>query len=128
MGKIQRRRKSEPTIALINIVFLMLVFFLVAGTLAQPIDGQLQLVETSELKGRAPPDALIIHQDGQLSYRGQRLLDVAAFTAERDAEQLAKVRVVPDRELDASRLVEISRALRAEGSGSVVIVTEQALR
>ncbi|MEM6825814.1 MAG: biopolymer transporter ExbD [Pseudomonadota bacterium] len=128
MGKIQRRRKSEPTIALINIVFLMLVFFLVAGTLAQPIDGQLQLVETSELKGRAPPDALIIHQDGQLSYRGQRLLDVAAFTAERDAEQLAKVRVVPDRELDANRLVEISRALRAEGSGSVVIVTEQALR
>ncbi|HBR39356.1 MAG TPA: biopolymer transporter ExbD, partial [Sulfitobacter pontiacus] len=33
--------QREPTIALINIVFLMLVFFMVAGTLAQPLDPDL---------------------------------------------------------------------------------------
>ena len=38
--------QREPTIALINIVFLMLVFFMVAGTLAQPLDPDLKLVET----------------------------------------------------------------------------------
>jgi biopolymer transport protein ExbD len=35
--------------------------------------------------------------------------------------------VVPGRELPASRLVEIGRALRAAGAERVVIVTERAL-
>ena len=59
MRRIVRRKKGEPTIALINIVFLMLIFFLVAGTLAQPLDGDLELVATSDLEGREPPEALV---------------------------------------------------------------------
>ena len=47
------KRQKEPTIALINIVFLMLVFFMVAGTLAQPLSRDLELVKTSDLEGRA---------------------------------------------------------------------------
>ncbi len=35
MRRARTASKREPTIALINIVFLMLVFFMVAGTLAQ---------------------------------------------------------------------------------------------
>ncbi|HBT01217.1 MAG TPA: biopolymer transporter ExbD, partial [Citreicella sp.] len=38
MRKVRQKTEREPTIALINIVFLMLIFFLVAGTLAQPLD------------------------------------------------------------------------------------------
>lgn len=34
----RQKSEREPTIALINIVFLMLVFFMVAGTLAAPLD------------------------------------------------------------------------------------------
>ena len=30
----QRSQKAESTVALINVVFLMLIFFLIAGTLA----------------------------------------------------------------------------------------------
>lgn len=55
MIKPRQRSKREPTIALINIVFLMLVFFMVAGTLAQPLDPELKLVKTEELDGIAPP-------------------------------------------------------------------------
>ena len=127
MRKIRRRKKGEPTIALINIVFLMLTFFLVAGTLAQPLDGELKLIRTAELEGREPPDALVVHEDGALSFRGERLADVAGFAAGLDADQLKRVKIVPDRALDASRLVEVSRALRGAGAQSVVIVTERAL-
>ncbi len=127
MQKIRRKKKGEPTIALINIVFLMLIFFLVAGTLAQPLDGELNLIRTAELEGREPPDALVVHEDGALSYRGERLAEVAGFAAGLDADQLERVKIVPDRALDASRLVEVSRALRAAGAQSVVIVTERAL-
>ena len=73
MRQITRKKKAEPTIALINIVFLMLIFFLVAGTLAQPLDGELELIETNALDGREPPDALVINAAGDLSYRGTAL-------------------------------------------------------
>ncbi|MEM8801322.1 MAG: biopolymer transporter ExbD [Pseudomonadota bacterium] len=128
MRRIARRTKGEPTIALINIVFLMLIFFLVAGTLAQPLDGDLQLIETSDLEGREPPDALVLHADGRLSYRGETQTDVSVFLSGKDEEDLSQVRVVPDRNAEADALVEVSRALRAAGALEVVIVTERALQ
>lgn len=127
MRHIRRKKKSEPTIALINIVFLMLIFFLVAGTVAQPLDSELRLVETADLEGREPPDAIVIREDGTATYRGTALIDVTGFAAGLKTEQLLRVKVVPDRALDASRLVEVSRNLRAAGARSVVIVTERAL-
>ncbi|MDX8354810.1 ExbD/TolR family protein [Cognatiyoonia sp. IB215182] len=128
MRQITRKKKAEPTIALINIVFLMLIFFLVAGTLAQPLDRELELVETSALDGREPPDALVINAAGDLSYRGTALPDVVAFLQDRAEDQLAEVRIVPDRALAADRLVEVSRNLREGGAQSVIIVTERALQ
>ena len=128
MRRIARRKKGEPTIALINIVFLMLIFFLVAGTLAQPLDGDLQLIETSDLEGREPPDALVLHADGRLSYRGETQADVSMFLSGKGEDDLSQVRVVPDRNAQADALVEVSRALRAAGAQEVVIVTERALQ
>lgn len=126
MPRVTRKKKAEPTIALINIVFLMLIFFLVAGTLAQPLDGALKLIETGDLEGREPPDALVLHANGDISYRGAPMEDVLGFAADLGPEGLAKVKIVPDRSVDASRLVEVSRNLRAAGAQSIVIVTERA--
>lgn len=127
MRRLLRRRKPEPTIALINIVFLMLVFFLVAGTLAQPLESALSLVQIRALEGQAPPDALVVHSDGSLSHGGATLADAAAFLQGRGAGELARVRLLPDRALPAAELVRLAQALRAGGAQSVVIVTEQAL-
>lgn len=128
MRQIMRKRKPEPTIALINIVFLMLIFFLVAGTLAQPLDGDLDLIETRTLEGREPPDALVIGADGTLSYRGAPLADVATFLQDKTDDARAAIRIVPDRALAADRLVEVAQQLRSGGAQSVIIVTERALQ
>ena len=128
MRRVARRKKGEPTIALINIVFLMLIFFLVVGTLAQPLDGDLQLIETSDLEGREPPDALVLHADGRLSYRGEIQADVLMFLSGKGEDDLSQVRGIPDRNAEADALVEVSRALRAAGAQEVVIVTERALQ
>ncbi|MEL6206235.1 MAG: biopolymer transporter ExbD, partial [Pseudomonadota bacterium] len=77
----RRRAEREPTIALINIVFLMLIFFLVAGTLARPLDPDLTLVQTADLGPAGPPDALVVHADGRLSFRGDDLASAAAYLA-----------------------------------------------
>jgi biopolymer transport protein ExbD len=127
---LPKSRAKEPTIALINIVFLMLVFFLVAGTLARPLPQELTLVSTDSLEASPPPDALVLHADGSLTFRGGELADAAAFLKARDsgAEGGGAVRVVPDRDVLAETLVHIARALKAGGAEKVFIVTEQALK
>lgn len=117
------RRRRDPTIALINVVFLMLIFFLIAGTVAPPLEKDLELVDTSGLEGREPPDALVLRADGTLSYRGTPI-DPADYMAGHDA---GPVRIVPDRDARGVRLMEVSGALRRLGANSVVLVTERAL-
>ena len=124
-----RRQKTErePTIALINIVFLMLIFFLVAGTLARPLDKDLTLVRTADLDTAAPADALVIHADGRMTWRGAPQASAARFMAQLPAEARARVRIIPDRDLNAADLVRIGRALRGAGAEKIVIVTAKAL-
>ena len=119
------RTRREPTIALINIVFLMLIFFMAAATLAPPLDGALKLVRTADLEGRAPPDALVVHADGRLAYRGAAVADAAAYMAQVGAEEV--VRIVPDAELPAPDLIRLGEALRRAGASRVVMVTERGL-
>ena len=121
------RRRREPTIALINIVFLMLIFFMAAATLAPPIDGDLRLVKTAELEGRAPPDALVIHADGRLEYRGAPMPDAAAYMADLPRDGQETVRIVPDADLPADDLIRLGAALRRSGAGRVLMVTERGL-
>jgi biopolymer transport protein ExbD len=119
--------QREPTIALINIVFLMLVFFMVAGTLAQPLDPSLTLVETRELEGQAPPNALVVYPDGRIAFEGNDQADAATFVASLSEEDRETVRLVPDRALPAAALVDLTRELRTAGAQRVMLVTERAL-
>ncbi|MEM8654319.1 MAG: biopolymer transporter ExbD [Pseudomonadota bacterium] len=121
------RPKREPTIALINIVFLMLVFFMVAGTLSPPLDRDLALINTDDLEGRPPPDALVVHADGRMSFRGTDQPDAAFYVRSLGPDAKAEVRIVPDRDLPAAQLVTLGRDLRRAGAEKVIIVTERGL-
>ncbi len=138
------RRPREPTITLINIVFLMLIFFLIAGTLAPPLDPDLTLVSTDEMQeGREPPDALVIGATGAMTYRGEAM-DAATYVAlmaepgsETGGEiggeiggrpEITTVRIVPDRDLAAHKLLEIGRALQEAGADRVFLVTQRSLK
>ncbi|MGK7754234.1 MULTISPECIES: ExbD/TolR family protein [unclassified Roseovarius] len=127
MRKVKTSSRREPTIALINIVFLMLVFFMVAGTLSQPLDKDLSLVRTADLEGRSPPDTLVVHPDGRMSFRGEDIASAEDFLERRSEEEREVVRVVPDQELSAQTLVNLARDLRGAGAQRVVIVTERGL-
>ncbi|SEK38625.1 biopolymer transport protein ExbD [Roseovarius nanhaiticus] len=124
------RSRSEPTIALINIVFLMLIFFMISGTLARPLDPALDLVRTADLEGRAPPDALVIHADGRLSHRDQDIASAEAYISALPPDRRGPdttIRIVPDRDLPADIMVDVARALSAAGAARVMIVTERGL-
>tara|TARA_R110002020_G_scaffold400596_10_gene610958 strand:- start:64691 stop:65080 length:390 start_codon:yes stop_codon:yes gene_type:complete len=128
MRRLEKAKpQREPTIALINIVFLMLVFFMVAGTLSQPLDPALTLVQTRSLDGNAPPRALVVYPDGRLTYEGQAQSDAATFVGSLSEEEREVVRLVPDRTLSAATLVTLTRDLRTAGAQRVVLVTQRAL-
>jgi len=128
MRRPATRRPKEPTIALINIVFLMLIFFMVAGTLSSSLDRDIQLVETQTLEGREPPDALVINKDGQLRHQGVVLSSVAAFLDRPNNRSRDVVRLLPDRDLRATELLRISTELRAAGADRIMIATERVMR
>lgn len=95
------------------------------GTIAQPLDPELTLVRTSEIDPSAPPDALVIGPDGAMSYRGAPVADASAYLALTDRPDDTVIRVVPDRDLPAAKLIEIGAALQAGGAERVMIVTER---
>ncbi|WP_282077504.1 ExbD/TolR family protein [Epibacterium ulvae] len=130
MIKIKRKKNSgkEPTIALINIVFLMLVFFMIAGTLAPPLDPDMKLVQTDQLNPQNPPDTLVIRADGSLWLRNIKLTSIAAYMERLSDEDRDTVRIVPDRALPAKQLMSHVGQMRREGANHVLLVTEKALR
>jgi len=129
---LSRRRPSknqrEPTIALINVVFLMLVFFMVAGSLAPSLDPAVRLVKASELEASPPPDALVIRADGTLSFRGAELTSPEAYVRILREEQPAFVaRLVPDRALPATALLAVAKELRHLGAARITLLSERNL-
>ncbi|MGS4944119.1 ExbD/TolR family protein [Meridianimarinicoccus sp. RP-17] len=118
------RARRETTIPLINVVFLLLVFFLVAGTIAPPLDRDVTLVDTAALEGAPPPDAVVLRADGRLFYRGAEI-DTADYLAQRLSDPAATVRIVPDRAVPAQRLIAVAAALRGDAARDVVIVTRR---
>jgi biopolymer transport protein ExbD len=115
------RARAEPTIALINVVFLMLVFFLVAGQIANPVDHDVTLVSAPLDPSDAPQDVLVITADGARYWQGA-VADPADFAA---AQGDGPLRIMPDRDTDARALVILAAELRALAGQDVVLVTEQ---
>lgn len=116
-----RRQGGEPTIGLINVVFLLLVFFLIAGSLAPAPDASLRLLSIPEGIAQAPADALVLTAEGMVLHRGQPV-DPAVHVA--GLSDPALVRVMPDRAAPAGLLVELADRLIAAGAERVVLLGE----
>ena len=120
------KKPKEPTIALINIVFLLLIFFLAASTLAPPMDEHVQLIDTQLLDNDPPPSALVIRADGSLFLQGERItVDsyLSTITAQQDDDNRPSVRLVPDKNVAAKTLIKIANQLQQGGIPSIKLVT-----
>lgn len=121
----QRRKstKQEPTTALINIVFLILIFFMVAGTLSKPASKGIEFVSSEALECCAPTDALAIAQDGSLTLDDYPLPNIAHYRAKLPTDAPI-ARLAPDRNLPAQDLVSIVQQLNQAGISDIKILTE----
>ncbi len=127
-----KRNPQESTITLINVVFLMLIFFLIAGTLTPPLDKDVSLITTSQSDKAEPPDALFVTAEGLMRTRGVEVTAEAYVASARQMQLLlpedpVTVKIAADRDLPATRLIEIVGELRDAGAARVSVVTERAM-
>ncbi|MEJ8572606.1 biopolymer transporter ExbD [Microbaculum marinum] len=125
-----RRPADDGIVPLINIVFLLLIFFLIVGTIAPKPDISVAYPETEKSPvTRAPADALYVSSGGYISYRGAALdIDslAAAVTAVPRDDADGPLPVVVDRALPAPELAPVLGALAGAGVESVRLITLRA--
>ncbi|WP_319529805.1 biopolymer transporter ExbD [uncultured Cohaesibacter sp.] len=135
-AKAHKRVLPENTIPLINIVFLMLIFFLIAGTVAPPVSPSLN-PPTAEQLPQIPPaeNAVEILADGTLVHRGENLTLEEAIqrfpssttdqTANEDGAEIdgTILHILADKSLTADKLMPVLKAFRAAGHRSIRLVT-----
>jgi biopolymer transport protein ExbD len=123
MKRVTKRSKMEPVISLINIVFLILIFFMVTGTLSRHDDGGLTFVQTTGLECCSDTDALSISSTGKLSYKGTDIASPTAYIDTLEGESKS-VKLMPDQNLMAHQLLQIVKQFQALGVDQLLILTE----
>ncbi|MTI17304.1 biopolymer transporter ExbD [Rhodobacteraceae bacterium RKSG542] len=120
----KQKATFDSTIPLINVVFLMLIFFMVAGTITTGMRADIippTVTATSEREQVA--EAVFIDSSGRL-FIGDNELEPQGIPAGPYTEENPLTLVV-DRSLSAQQLTEILSALKAQGIGYVALVTER---
>ena len=125
MKRVFKATKREPIISLINIVFLILIFFMVAGSLSSNRASGIEFVEAQGLECCSEDDALDILADGTLMKQGKPLASLDQFIAETESLDVT-IRLRPDRNLPANELLNRVKTLKAAGARHIMVLTEQA--
>lgn len=125
MKPVARRPGAESAIGLINIVFLMLIFFLIAGTIGRAPDAAVQLIQIRDGERTPPRDALVLTVDGTLRHDYAETTVEAYLASLTDEPRVA--RILPDRDAPAARLITLAQELRAAGVERVIVLGEGAL-
>ena len=122
------KREDEHILPLINIVFLLLIFFMVAGRLTASDSFRVTPPRsTSRTPGDAQALILSIEQDGQLAINGTAVAHeaVGAAVARRLADDTAAapVRLEADAAAEAMTVVKVMVALREAGVTDLQLLT-----
>lgn len=124
----RRDRREDNVVPMINIVFLLLLFFMVAGRLAPDSGAEVRPpASASEAPLPRGLPEIVIHADGAMRFRGREL--AAAELAERllvDGVPPAAVRLRADAEAAAGTVTAVVDRLAALGVERLLLATTRA--
>ncbi|MEP2980634.1 MAG: biopolymer transporter ExbD [Lentilitoribacter sp.] len=124
--RLERRHKQkqqENTIPLINVVFLMLVFFLIAGTIAPSADNEITPV-VSMLDQQSPPEeAISLRKDGSMYFQGAELDMMLPLPAQLDKSD--RLIMYPDQNSNAQVFAEKVAQLKSKSSKPISILIKR---
>ena len=117
------RPRGESTIALINVVFLLLVFFLVAGTISSQSARDVTLANSQQgVAAENGGGVVVLLPDGSLMWNGEAV-DVDLLLAQ--AVPDLPLRIAADQNAPAGRLVALVADLRAAGFDDVAVLVSR---
>jgi biopolymer transport protein ExbD len=120
-------RRELDLIGLINAVFLLLVFFVVTGTIQTRTPNEIELANSVEGELRpAPPDAIALSADGDwiLGAGIAQPADIAAWIASKGEESPIEIWV--DARLGARLFQEKLRSLDGLSGRTIKVITSRA--
>lgn len=138
--KLQNHTKEEPTVdltSLIDVVFLLLIFFMVSTTFERQALLKVDLPEASEVEDESDiPDSLelVIDDEGRMFLNDQRLVDSDARTLRAAIqEQAGDNRGIPlilraDRETPHHHVVTAMDVAAQLGFSNLSIATDRSAR
>lgn len=116
-----RRASREPVVPMINVVFLLLIFFLMTAQIVPPAPFDLTLPNASGDED-AGQMALYINANGEIAFETAR--GEAALARAADLPKGTPLRLYADATLPAATLAQVLTRLAALGATQVEIVTE----
>jgi len=120
------RSKDESILPLINIVFLLLIFFMLAGVLAQSPPFELTPPSTAETADKAQlnNDVLSIAADGRIALGGETMDPEVLPQALGDWPKDKPLQIRADGQLKADALTGLFATLRSAGISEVKLLTQ----
>ena len=124
--KLTRRRRlaeTESVVPLINIVFLLLIFFMVAGELAAPTPFPLEPPQSSsDLASKTRDTELFVSSGGKLSLDGTDVTEATLVSA-LGSTPPEQVRIAADGQVEARLVGRLLAKLKAAGVKRAYLVT-----
>ena len=115
---------EERTLPLVNVVFLLLIFFMLSGQLAA-VDPFQTVPPQSASEGQTPPRQFVVHlgADGRLAVDGEIMNEIALGRVLAQHGGSPAVRLKADGRVDAVRTVAVMEVLRSAGIEKVDLLT-----
>lgn len=123
------RRRGDNLIPLINVVFLLLIFFMLAGTLSGPQPFSI-VPPTARSEALSELEHIVVHiaVDGRVAVNGE-ILSKTRWPARMETMLAGRpdalVQVRADAQLRARAFLEVMRRLQAAGVQEIRLVTVQ---
>ncbi|WP_435106275.1 ExbD/TolR family protein [Arhodomonas sp. AD133] len=118
------RRGGDDLLPLINIIFLLLIFFMLAGTMTSPEAFPVHPPDSRHGKAAENDADLLIGPDGDLAWRGERVTAETLVTQIGDKPP-QRIVVRADGEVASARLMPVLKRLRNAGVERVSLITRR---
>lgn len=122
-GKGLLERVEDALLPLINLVFLLLMFFIVAGQLTNEPLPELPGT-TPQQQARSPDADLMVRADGQWLVNGQALTGGALLDALPVPDDDQPLKIAADQSLTMTDLETLLQLLEQGGYAQVLLLTE----
>ncbi|GAB4522091.1 MAG: hypothetical protein Tsb0019_23820 [Roseibium sp.] len=125
LQELTPHRRADSALPLINVVFLLLLFLLVSGTLRPPLPEDFAWAETTRSEGAGNiRGGLVLTRDGQVWFEGGLLEndDLDTFLAQA-AQSSDLLTLLVDKRSRMDAVAAVAARARSNGLGRLTLVT-----